>query len=88
LSPYAVDIAQSKPDHAAEIFLYRNLAKLDLEQFRDKRIVIKGCGERQVPEAAYVQITTALVPIARSVMYGEPCSTVPVFKRKAKAEDE
>jgi len=83
LSPYAIDIANSDPSHAAEIFLYRNLARLDFEQFRDQRIVIKGCGEKQVPEAAYVQITQALVPIAQSVMYGEPCSTVPVFKRKA-----
>lgn len=81
LSPYATDIASSSPDDAPEIFLYRQLAKLDLNEFRNQRVVIKGCGERQIPEAAFVQVTQQLSKVARSVMYGEPCSTVPVFKK-------
>ncbi|HWB64286.1 MAG TPA: DUF2480 family protein [Chitinophagales bacterium] len=81
LAPYAKDIAASSPAHAPEIFLYRNLAKLDMEPFAGQRVVVKGCGERQVPEAAFVQITKQLTPVARVIMYGEPCSTVPVFKK-------
>jgi hypothetical protein len=81
LSTYAKDIACTHPTHAAEIFLYRNIAKLNREEFEGKRVVVKGCGERQIPVGAYVQITQQLSQVARSVMYGEPCSTVPVFKK-------
>lgn len=82
LTPYAKDIACAHPSHAAEIFLYRNIAAMDWSRFKDKRIVVKGCGERQIPEAAYVQIAQQLSKVARSVMYGEACSSVPVFKKK------
>ena len=81
LSNYAIDIASSKPEHADEIFLYRNIARLDMATFKNQRIVIKGCGDRKIPEAAFVQITQQLSKVARSLMYGEPCSTVPVFKK-------
>jgi hypothetical protein len=81
LAPFAKDVACSHPFHAAEIFLYRNIAKLNAEDFRGQRIVIKGCGERQIPEAAFVQVTQQLSKVVRSIMYGEPCSTVPVFKK-------
>lgn len=57
------------------------LGHLDLEEYRDKRVVIKGCGDKAVPESAYVEVTRILHPIAKSIMFGEPCSTVPVFKR-------
>lgn len=59
------------------------LEKYDLTQYQDERLVIKGCGDIQVPTSAYMLITSKLTNIAKSVMYGEPCSTVPVFKRKA-----
>jgi len=81
LSPYAKDVASSSVDHAPEIFLYRNLAALNMEPFKNQRVVVKGCGDRQVTEAAFVQISRQLSKVARVVMYGEPCSTVPVFKK-------
>jgi len=81
LAPYAVDIAHAGPTQAAGIFLLHNLSKLDMETFKGQRVVVKGCGDRVVPEAAFVQITRQLSNIARAVMYGEPCSTVPVFKK-------
>jgi hypothetical protein len=58
------------------------LEKLPLEKYKDQRLVIKGCGDIEVPTAAYMAITAKLNNIAKSVMYGEPCSTVPIFKRK------
>lgn len=66
-----------------EIELY-NIAiqNLDIETFRDQKIVIKGCGDIFVPVAAFVAFTAKITPVAKSIMYGEPCSTVPLFKRK------
>jgi hypothetical protein len=58
------------------------LSGIDIESYRDKKIVIKGCGNLPVPINAYVEISRLLLPVANSIMYGEPCSTVPVYKRK------
>ena len=64
-----------------EASLYSDaIAKLDPENFRHQRVVIKGCGA--VPVSAYVEFTGFLRPLAKSILFGEPCSTVPVFKRK------
>jgi hypothetical protein len=57
------------------------LSKINPEDFRDKKAVIKGCGNLPVPESAYVELTRILTPVAKSIMYGEPCSTVPVMKK-------
>ena len=58
------------------------LSNINPEQFRNEKIVIKGCGNLPVPVFAYIEILRLLQPVASSIMYGEPCSTVPVFKRK------
>jgi hypothetical protein len=65
-----------------EQILLRKLQEIDLSEFADKRIVVKGCGDLPIPESAYMEITRRLVPVAKSIMYGEPCSTVPVYKKK------
>lgn len=82
IAPYAASIVFG--DLAAlETMLFHNaLAQLDTERFRDERVVIKGCGDIEIPVSAYVEVTAKLIGIAKSVMYGEPCSTVPVYKRK------
>ena len=65
-----------------ETILYNEiLSKLNISEYKDARIVIKGCGNLPVPKSAYVQITTLLRPFAKSIMYGEPCSTVPLYKQ-------
>ena len=58
-----------------------SIRKMDLQQFEGKKIIIKGCGKLGLSEAAYVEVTNLLVPHAQSIMYGEPCSTVPVYKK-------
>jgi hypothetical protein len=63
------------------IFL-KHLSTISAEEYSDKRVVIKGCGEVAIPDAAYMEITAKLRPYAKSIMYGEPCSTVPIFKKK------
>ncbi|MDZ4823413.1 MAG: DUF2480 family protein [Flavobacteriales bacterium] len=57
------------------------ISKINIEDFRDKRLVIKGCADKPVPVSAYVELVNKLQPVAKSIMFGEPCSTVPVFKR-------
>ena len=57
------------------------LANLDLEQFRDERVIVKGCSKYPVPTSAYVEFVSKLRAVAKSVMYGEACSTVPLFKK-------
>jgi hypothetical protein len=57
------------------------LQQIDVNLYQDKRMVIKGCGEQPMSSEAYLTITNRLMPVAKSIMYGEPCSTVPVYKR-------
>ena len=58
------------------------IANLDLTQFTGKPVIIKGCSNKPVPQNAYLWITQKLLPIAKSVMYGEACSSVPLFKKQ------
>lgn len=70
--------------NALESALWENaLNTLEVENYTDKKVVIKGCGDLPVSAAAYTNITSKLLPVVQSLMYGEPCSTVPVFKRKS-----
>ena len=62
--------------------LLRNIHQLNKEDFIDKRVVVKGCGETPIPEEAYLEITNLLIPVVKSIMFGEPCSTVPIYKKK------
>jgi hypothetical protein len=64
-----------------QLFLDK-LKALNEAQYRDERIVIKGCGTKSVTGEAYLEITRKLKPVVKSLMFGEPCSTVPVYKKK------
>lgn len=57
------------------------LAKINLKEIADRPVVVKGCGNLPVPESAYVELTRILKPHVKSLMYGEPCSTVPLYKK-------
>ncbi len=67
---------------AVQQLLLKQIEAMNAAEYQDQRIVIKGCGDLPVSEAAYMAVTQKLAPVARSIMYGEPCSTVPVYKRK------
>jgi hypothetical protein len=62
--------------------LLKNIQNTDLSLYQDKKVVIKGCGDINIPDVAYFEITKILYPVIKSIMYGEPCSTVPIYKRK------
>lgn len=90
LESYLADVAFEVYYGSEEEFLkvhYKNkIQHLDAKEYEDKRVVIKGCGNKPVPAAAYGMITSRLKPYAQSIMFGEPCSTVPIFKRPRKLE--
>lgn len=64
------------------ILITEAISKVEWESFEGKRVVVKGCGDLDIPESAYVEVMHKLRPYAKSIMYGEPCSTVPLYKRK------
>lgn len=82
LEPYAKKIVFGKLNEIESIMFAEKLSKLDISKYKDARIVIKGCGDKPLPINAYVQLSALLKPVAKSIMYGEPCSTVPLFKSK------
>ena len=81
LQPVVKEIVFGTEETAKKNLLLKNIGTINVDEFTDKRIVIKGCGEVPVSEEAYIEITKRLRPVAKSIMYGEPCSTVPVFKK-------
>lgn len=58
------------------------LTKIDFSQYRDKPVILKGCSKKPVPESAYILAIQKLQQTAKSIMYGEACSAVPIFKAK------
>ena len=65
-----------------EQILLQEISLINATDYTDQRVVIKGCGDTPIGESAYIAITQKLRPVVKSIMYGEPCSTVPVFKKK------
>ena len=82
LRPFANEIIFGNKETVISTLILKNLSKINGEEFTDKRIVVKGCGDVQIPESAYIEIINKLRPYAKSIMYGEPCSTVPIYKKK------
>ncbi len=82
--PQAAEIFQGEKEEFYKAYFLRQLDQLDIEQYRDRRMVIKGCSDHPVPAAAYLEVTRRLRPLAKSIMYGEPCSTVPIYKQPRK----
>ena len=82
LQPVAKDVIFGSPETVVQQLLINSINELNEENYEGHRVVVKGCGELPITEAAYIAITKKLRPVAKSIMYGEPCSTVPIFKRK------
>ena len=82
LQPVAKNIILGNEEKVVETILLKNIDTIKPDEYKEKRIVIKGCGDVHIPESAYLKITALLQPFAKSIMYGEPCSTVPVYKKK------
>ncbi len=82
LQPVASSVFFGDTEQMKNKLIIDNLSSINIEEYVDKRVVIKGCGDTPIPETAYITITFLLRPVVKSLMYGEPCSTVPVYKKK------
>jgi hypothetical protein len=81
LKPVASSVHFASGEMLKNLVIEQNIRNLDVSEFADKRVVLKGCGDVAVPETAYVSAAAQLLPVVKSLMYGEPCSTVPVYKQ-------
>lgn len=82
LQPVAKETMMGDEKHMHKAIFIKNLSTINVADFTDKRIVVKGCGDIPIGEFVYMELTRLLQPVAKSIMYGEPCSTVPVYKKK------
>ncbi|HTF82594.1 MAG TPA: DUF2480 family protein [Cytophagales bacterium] len=81
LKPYAKHVFFGTLEQLEVVLYQEALRSIDFDVYKDQKVVIKGCGKLQVPTDAYVQLTLKLYEVASSIMFGEPCSTVPVYKK-------
>jgi hypothetical protein len=82
LAPYAKKVTVGSLDELESILFTELLQNIDVSEYIDKPVIIKGCAHKPIPQNAYVLLAQKLQPIAKSIMYGEACSSVPLFKRK------
>ncbi len=82
MKPFANEIVFGDINMLETVLYTKALSKINVNEFAGERVVIKGCADLDVPVSAYVEITALLTPVVKSIMYGEPCSTVPIYKRK------
>lgn len=81
-APYAADIFQGRSEDYYRTYFTQQLNGLDIEQYQDQRVILKGCTDgKAIPPQAYLELTKRLRPVAKSIMFGEPCSTVPIYKK-------
>jgi hypothetical protein len=83
LQPFAKQVIFGSLQDLEIVLFKQALDKVDWKKYDNTKVVIKGCSKIEVPVSAYVEATNKLRLIATSIMYGEPCSTVPIFKRKS-----
>lgn len=86
LQPFAKEVVMGDEKELHKVLFLKNISALDTSAYNDKRVVIKGCGETPIGDYVYMELTKLLRPVAKSIMYGEPCSTVPVFKKPVVAK--
>lgn len=81
LQPVAKEIVMGDEKELHRQLFLKNISLINVKEFADQRIVIKGCGDTPIGDFVYLELTKLLRPVVKSIMYGEPCSTVPVYKK-------
>jgi hypothetical protein len=82
LEEYAKFYCNSSKEELIKQLIISEIQKTDIETIKDARIIVKGCSKIPYPDFAMLELTKFLMPHVKSLMFGEPCSTVPIFKRK------
>ena len=82
LQPVAKDVYVGNKEELQKHLFLKNISTINTAAFEGQKVVIKGCGDVLVGEFAYSEITKLLRPVVQSLMYGEPCSTVPIYKKR------
>ena len=88
LQPVAAFVYAGTATELKKHLFLQNIAAIDVKELMDQRVVVKGCGDAEIEAYAYTEITRRLRPVAKSIMYGEPCSTVPIFKKANKPNEQ
>ncbi|MFN1833864.1 DUF2480 family protein [Balneola sp. MJW-20] len=78
-SEHALDVFHMPADQLQHTLYRRNIEEHDWDLYKDKFVLLKGCGDIKVPDSIYLLVTNKLKPVARKIMYGEACSNVPVW---------
>jgi hypothetical protein len=81
LQPVAKDVIMGDEKEVRKTIFLKNIQGIDANEFTGQRVVVKGCGDTPIGEFAYMEITKLLRPVVKTIMYGEPCSTVPIYKK-------
>lgn len=81
LQPFAKDVVMGDEKEVHKTIFIKNIQGVDVHEFTGQRVVVKGCGETPIGEFAYMEIAKRLRPVVKTIMYGEPCSTVPIYKQ-------
>lgn len=82
LSPFAKKVTVGNLEELESILFTELLQNIDFSEYENKPVIIKGCAHKPIPQNAYVLLAQKLQPIAKSIMYGEACSSVPLYKKK------
>src|SRR6187200_3259823 len=82
VQPIAKDVYAGTVEEMKKYVCLKNMSTIKFEEFAGQRIIVKGCGDQQVDSTIYAEITKQLRPLAKSIMYGEACSNVPIFKAR------
>ena len=82
ISPYAKKVVKGNLKNLETLIFHELINTLDINHFKNQRVIVKGCSNLPIPESAYVAITNKLSPVVKSIMYGEACSSVPIYKKK------
>jgi S-adenosylmethionine/arginine decarboxylase-like enzyme len=83
LTPHAKTIVFGDADALESVLFKSKIDSVELAEYTDARVIVKGCGQG-VPTSAYLYLTHKLQPVVKSLMFGEACSTVPVYKAPKK----